>query len=164
MRYLLDLSQALLLTNSPALSLTPLSQCIALSQAAKAMHYHSSALVLLSHCYLLIDKPEFATRLLQAKLLQITECGSVLLSGSAHLNLAQALIMKEKKGLFRVEVCDEIVNLLKHSLTDFTKCGAVRKQMDVLQLLYQVYGQLGNSFLDEKERTAEQFAILHHTQ
>ncbi|KAI6654685.1 hypothetical protein LOD99_1079 [Oopsacas minuta] len=159
MRYLLDIAQCALQSSCPAMATTPLTQCLSLSDAAKATHYSSAVHVQQAQCFLLLDKPKFALRLLRAKLLEIVECGSVLLRASAHLTLAQALMMGTDK--LNENNSEEIFDLLNICLTEFTDCGAIKKQLDVLTVLTGLYTRLGDSYSQEKERLTDQIWDLY---
>lgn len=160
MRYLLDVAQCALQGTCPGNANTPLSQCLALSDAAKATHYSSAVHIQQAHCFLLLNKPGFAVRLLRAKLLEIVECGGILMRAAAHFTLAQALMMETDK--LNEENSAEILELLQLSLSDFTDCGAVNKQLDVLALLTNLYTKLGDKFSEEKERSTDQLWHLYH--
>ena len=60
------------------------------------------------------------------------------------------------------ENSEEILDLLQLSLSDFTDCGAVNKQLDVLALLTHLYTKLGEKFSEEKERSTDQLWYLYH--
>ena len=160
MRYLLDVAQCALQSTCPGNANTPLSQCLSLSDAAKATHYTSAVHVQQAHCFLLLNKSEFAVRLLRAKLLEIVECGGILVRAAAHFTLAQALMMET--DTLSEENSEEILDLLQLSLSDFTDCGAVNKQLDVLALLTHLYTKLGEKFSEEKERSTDQLWYLYH--
>ena len=162
MRYLLDVSQAFLQSSSPSKALTPLSQCLRLSQAAKATNFSAATIVQMSHCFLLMEKPKFSLSLLRAKLLEIAECGSVLIRGSAHFTLAQAILLDTGEVLSE-EAREEILCLLRLALTDFSECGAVLKQLDVLAVFCRLYALLGDSFSAEREQATEQLMRLYRT-
>ena len=162
MRFLLDLSQAFLQSSSPSLALTHLSQCLRLSQAAKATHFSCSALVQMSHCFLLMDKPKFAISLLRAKRLEIMESGNVLVRGCAHFTLAQAILLDTGEVLGE-DAREETLDLLRLSLSDFTDCGAVLKQLDVLAVLSRLYSLLGDAFSEQREQATDQLLRLYKT-